>query len=364
MAKTKKILIDVAHSAHVHLFKNLARILQKDGNKILFTVRDKENSIYLLQKYAFEHIYLGRCYTKPSGKAKGLFEFGYKILSVAKKFKPDLLLSHGSISAAVAAFFMRRPHISLEDTGNLEQIWLYRPFTKAILSPSCLRINLGKNHINYKGYHELAYLHPKYFTPDKNVLDALKIPIKNKFAIIRFADHSPTHDRGYKGLLLDRKIKCIQEFSKYAKVYISSENRLPREVEKFRISIPPEKIHHALYYAGLVYTEGATMASEASILGTPAIYIDFKGRDYTREQEERYGAVFNFGGTLEDQERSILKGAELLKTLSVKEEWRKKREDILRDTIDVTAFLVWFIKEYPHSLEIARMNPECQFQIK
>lgn len=362
MAEARKILIDVSHSAHVHLFKNVARLLQNSGNKILFTVRNKEDSAYLLRKYAFEHIPLGGCYAGSLGKAKGFFEFGYKILSAARKFKADLLLSHGSVNAAVASFFMRRPHISLEDTGNLEQIWLYKPFTKAILSPSCLKVNLGRNHIRYKGYHELAYLHPKYFTPDGKVLDTMKASAKDRFAIVRFTDHSPTHDRGYKGLLSDRKIECVQELSKYARVYISSENKLPRELEKFRLNIPPEKIHHALYYAALVYTEGATIASEASILGTPAVYIDCKGRDYTREQEERYGSVFNFGGTSEDQKRSILKGAELLKAPAIKEEWGKKRDDILRDTIDVTALLTWFVKKYPNSLETARVNPDYQFQ--
>ena len=66
---------------------------------------------------------------------------------------------------------------------------------------------------------------------------------------------------------------------------------------KFQIPCPPEKIHHALYYADLFYGESPTMASEAACLGTPARYIDHKGRGYTDEQERKYGLVFNFKNT-------------------------------------------------------------------
>ena len=50
----------------------------------------------------------------------------------------------------------------------------------------------------------------------------------------------------------------------------------------------------AIASASLLYGESATMASEAAVLGVPAIYLDNTGRCYTREEEEKYGLVFNF----------------------------------------------------------------------
>jgi len=76
-------------------------------------------------------------------------------------------------------------------------------------------------------------------------------------------------------------------------VFITSEKQLPEELEKFRLKLPPEDIHHLIYYATLLYGESSTMSSEAAVLGTYSIYIDDEGRGYTDEEELKYGLVFN-----------------------------------------------------------------------
>ena len=43
-----RILIDIGHPAHVHLFKNFAWQMQEKGHKVLFTCREKEFEIDLL----------------------------------------------------------------------------------------------------------------------------------------------------------------------------------------------------------------------------------------------------------------------------------------------------------------------------
>ena len=80
----------------------------------------------------------------------------------------------------------------------------------------------------------------------------------------------------------------IKTLSKYAKVFISSEDSLPDEFRPWQISIPPEKMHDALAYATLFIGEGATMASECAVLGTPAIYVNSLQLGYLFE-EEKYG---------------------------------------------------------------------------
>ena len=47
--------------------------------------------------------------------------------------------------------------------------------------------------------------------------------------------------------------------------------------------------------------------------------------------------------------RSIQKGLELLTTAGVKEEWAHRRQKMLDDKIDVTAFLVWFVAGWAES---------------
>ena len=44
------------------------------------------------------------------------------------------------------------------------------------------------------------------------------------------------------------------------------------------------------------------------------------------------------------------KAVELAQMAGLKEEWNKKREKLLNDKIDVTAFIVGFIENYPESI--------------
>ena len=148
-----RILIDIGHPGHVHLFKNLAHRLEKDGAEILFTARDKEFELDLMRAEGFTFENFGKHYRSLPGKIWGLLKFDAKMIQAALKFRPDLFISHGSIYAAHAAFVMGKKHLSLEDSGNMEQILLYRRFTDAILTPDVLPEELGPKQIRYKGYH-------------------------------------------------------------------------------------------------------------------------------------------------------------------------------------------------------------------
>ena len=113
----------------------------------------------------------------------------------------------------------------------------------------------------------------------------------------------------------------------------------------------------------LTIGESATMASESALLGTPAIYMDEIGRGYT-DEEEKYGLVFNFKDPARDQERAIAKGTELLADPGTKETMRKNRRIFLQNKIDPTAFMVWFIENYPQSFQTMRDNPDYQYRFR
>lgn len=355
-----KILIDIGHPGHVHLFKNFALQMQKKGHKILFSCRDKEFEIYLLEKYGFEYRSFGKKYSSKFGKILGLIEFDFKEFMCGLKFKPDMFLSHGSMYAAHAAYLLHKPHISFEDTFNQEQVRLYKPFTKIILTGDYEHPSLGENEIRYKGYHELAYLHPNYFSPDKTVLEELSVKENEKYVIIRFVSWQATHDEGHKGIFFENKIKAVKEFEKYAKVFISSEAVLPKELEAYRIKIEPHRMHDALAFASLLFGESTTMAEECAMLGVPSCVIYKHKTYYTQHLENDYGLLFNYTLVESDQLKAIEKGIELVNTANLKEQWQEKRKRMLADTIDVTAFMVWFIENYPDSAEIMKKNPDYQ----
>ena len=55
-----RILIDIGHPAHIHLFKNFACRMQERGHKILFTCRDRECVLQLMRFYEFVYDNFGK----------------------------------------------------------------------------------------------------------------------------------------------------------------------------------------------------------------------------------------------------------------------------------------------------------------
>ena len=113
-----KVLIDIGHPAHVHLFKYLAREMTQKGHSFFFTVREGENQAKLLEEYGFPFITIGRKQNGLLRKFIGIITFSLKIYRVSLKFKPDLFISHGSMYAGYAALLTGKKHIALEDTGK------------------------------------------------------------------------------------------------------------------------------------------------------------------------------------------------------------------------------------------------------
>lgn len=335
-----KISIDINHPAHVHFFKNLIWNLKEKGHDVLITASDKDVTYALLDELKFQYVKMGSYGRTIFKKLLNIPLMDAKMLAAVGKFGAECFVGLASVRAAHAAFFLGKKCFNFDDTenGTAEQK-LYLPFVTNVCSPSCYRNDLGVKQIRYDGYHELAYLHPNYFKPDPRELKSLGLNANERFVIMRFVSWQAVHDVGHQGLSLENRRKAVQECSRYARVLISSEAPLPPDLAAYQIKIPSAKIHHALYYAALLYGESATMASECAVLGTPAIYLDDIGRGYTDEEEKRYGLVFNFKESLSDQARSIEKAVEILKQPQGKEFWRSKAQQLLKDKIDVTEWM-------------------------
>jgi uncharacterized protein len=357
-----RILIDIGHPGHVHLFRFFAREMLKKGHSVLFTCREKEFEIELLEAYGFDYISFGKKFSGLAGKMFGLFKFDFQELKTAASFKPDIFLSHGSPYAAHASWLMGKPHVSFEDTFNFEQIRLYKPFTDTILTGDYEHPLKSSKIIKYAGYHELAYLHPNRFTPDQSVLGQLGVKPGEKYVILRFVSWEATHDIGHSGISLENKLRAVREFERYGRVFISSENKLRSDLNKYKIHIRPERMHDAIAFSSLLFGESATMASEAAMLGVPAIFLDNTGRYYTNELQKKYKLCFNYTETEADQNRAIRKGIELLSNDCYKEKWERRKENMLNDKIDVTDFLIGLIENWPDSKNIVR-NKDKYFHV-
>ena len=355
-----KILIDIGHPAHVHYFRNFIGLMTQNGHEILVTSRDKEVTFDLLGKYNIPFVSRGKGGTGFLGKILYILKADVRLIRIGLHFKPDILLSFASTYAAHASFVLNKPHIAFDDTEHSRyEIFLYRPFTKVILNPQSFKTDFGKKQIRFRGFMELCYLHPKYFIPNHDILFQLKLKEAEPFILLRFVSWTAGHDVGEAGFSSGSKLSLVKKLSEHVKVFISSETRLPEELEKYRLPVSPEKLHDVLFYSTLYIGEGATTASECAMLGTPAIYVNSLSAG-TLEEQERLDLLFSF----RNSEGVLEKAIEILNTPEFKAENRHRRDNMLKCTIDVTAFMVWFVENYPDSFKVMKDNPDYQDRFK
>ena len=354
----KTILIDIGHPAHVHIFRNLSKLLDENNIKIVFSVRTKDNVKELLDHYGIEYWNYGH---ENIGLFSKVFGWVFKLNQLSKivrNNKPVLSISNSSFYLAQISRLKRVYNITLEDTGNSDQVLLYKSFTNLILSPSLLFKNLGGKQIKYPGIDELAYLHPKYFTPANSVLRRLNITHGEIFTIIRFVSHHSSHELYHNDSISDNdKIRIVEKILKYSKVFISSELSLPKELTKYKYPLPPETIHDAISFASLVFGESSTMSSEAAILGTPFVFLYPKSIDYTDSFENDYHLGFNFTGKDYNTDSALSKACEILEEKS-KTLYTERANKFISESIDVTALLFWLITNYPQSINRLKTDPK------
>ena len=346
-----KLLLDIGHPAHVHLFKNCIKNIE-NRSKIKITARNKESTLDLLDAFDLEYEVRGEIKRGILYKGLGILATNYKLYKIAKKFDPDILVGVHNPYIAHISKIIQKPSIIFTDTEDAKLAnWLTFPFATTICTPSCFLKDLGKKHVRYNGYHELAYLHPNYFKPDPSVLDDLNLSKDDKFIVLRFISWSASHDIGLRGI--KKASDMIKSLEVYGRIFITSERKLSPELEKYRITCSPEKIHSLLYYAQLYIGEGGTMATESAILGTPAIHIEANSKGVATgnfsgnflELRDKYDLLYFYP----DQEQALEKAVKILEDKNSKREWQRKREKLLRDKIDVTAWMTDFIERYPES---------------
>jgi uncharacterized protein len=350
--RTMKIIIDIGHPAHIHFFKNIISNLKSHGHEIIITARDTEIIKNLLKIYGFDFFILGKHGVGIWQKATGLVIKDFNLYKIAEKFKPDLLIGIGNEYISQIAFLINKPSIVFTDTEDAGLThFLTTPFASVMCTPIFFKKDFGEKHVRIRGYKEIAYLHPNYFSPCPR--EELSVSKDEKFIVVRFISWGAAHDRELIGINSDSKLDFIKILSQYRKVFITSEKPLEGELEKYRITISPDKMHSLLYYADLYIGEGGTMAAEAGILGTPAIHIESTSDGQATgetcgnflELRDKYGLIFFYPS----QNIALEKAIEILKNPNAKSEWQEKQQKLLSDVIDVTEWMTDFIERFPTS---------------
>ena len=332
-----RILFDIGHPKDVNVFRNVIKLLEKKGHDIKIVARAKENAEQLLNEYGLDYD-VCRYYNHISGKIIGILAIDIILYRIARKFKPDAFVSPASPYSAHVSRLLRKPHLAFPDTEIANfVIKLMLPFTDEIYTSSSFYLDLGKKHKRFDSYFELAYLHPKYFKPDKEVIK--KYELNDDYIILRLSALASHHDIGASGFSFrnENELKSyIEKLEEYGRVILISETNKWPLIKKYQLKIDPKDFHQLLFFAKMYIGEGATMASESAILGVPSIYVSSTRRGYLDELEAKYGLVFS----ISDKNKAFEKATELLKNNNIKNIWALKREKMIDEKLDPVDFMV------------------------
>lgn len=357
-----RILIDIAHPAHVHLFRNFYHEMRTRGHYLVVTVKELPQAKRLLEIFGIPYITLGNKSDAIAGKAANQLLYDWRMLKLVVRHRIDIGIG-SSITLPHVSVLTRMKSIMLDDDDDAVEPFVTRfghPFTDTVVSPDALRgKRKKKGTVFYPGYHELAYLHPARFTPDITVLKEAGLSPGEPYFVLRFNAFKAHHDRGVRGLDTAQKSELVSFLRNYGRVLITSEKEAEPEFRDCLITVSPEKIHSLISFSTMFIGDSQTMTSEAAVMGVPALRCNsFAGRLAIQEEEEkRFGLTYGF--TPDKFDLLMARVRELLESPGLREEWKKRRGKLLEDKIDVTSFMAWFVENYPRSRDISLTNPGC-----
>ena len=363
-----RILVQLGHPAHFHLYKNTIKNLEANNHKVFVLIKKKDILEELLINAGINYVNIlpkGRKDTK-FGIFSGVVKRFFSILKFSIANSIDLLTGSSTEVAQVGKLTGKRSIITGEDDAEVVPIFikLATPFVDSYLSPVvCNNGKLDDITVKYQSYHELAYLHPNHFNPDIKVVNKY-FYANTPYFILRFAKLNAHHDKGIQGINTEIAQRLIDILKPHGDIYITSERELEPQFEHYRIKINPLDMHHVMAFAQLYIGDSQTMAAESGVLGVPFVrFNDFVGRiGYLRELEDVY--ELGYGVKTNEVDRLYKVVSDLINMKNRKELFSERRQKMLSEKIDYAQFLTWFIENYPESARIMRENPDYQYRFK
>ena len=341
----------MGHPAHAHNFVYISKLLHQHGHSILFAVRQRETLVDLVQDFEFDHVIIKDNREKNSSFSvvKSILNREYEMFKIVKWFKPNLMAGTDIVITHVGKFFNIPSIILCDDDSAVVPLMsnMGFRFASSVIAPDICDIRpFNFKKVGYRGLQKLSYLHPNYFSPNKSLINN-SLDLNERYFIIRLVKLSAHHDKNIRGINNNILDSIIQLLKPYGRVYISSERFLPEKYHEYILSIDAKVIHHAMYFSDLLISDGQSMTVESCILGTPSIrYNDFVGRiSVLEELEHKYKLTF---GISPDKPDELLdKIEELVRIPNINIEWKKRKEKMLKEMIDVTSFVTSVLENFP-----------------
>jgi predicted glycosyltransferase/glycosyltransferase involved in cell wall biosynthesis len=352
----QKIAFDINHPADVHTFKNLIKLLKRDGHQILVTVRHSQCSTELLVENKIEFL------IRPSGH--GLIDRFRKVPEILhllkrqyQQFKPDLLIGGpGNLYVAQLGKFLNIPAFILDDTEHTKiQNILTFPFAKKIWTPECYYLNLGSKQVRFPGSKELAYLHPNHYqfnrenfkghlmrqleAEGKEWLKRELIRQTKPVILLRIVAWDASHDQFRRRLIdISRIFRALKQLGI---LIVSTGGKCVAEYAEHYIQLSAAYMHDLISFSDIVISEGATTAAEAAVLGKPTIYFNIFRLGYIDEYDKKFGLIKQ----VRTNDQVIHLTRKFINDPVILNEFAEKRKRILQEKQDVTLWMYNYLNK-------------------
>lgn len=363
-----KILIDINHPAHVHYFRNFIKLMEAKGHQFCVINRDSKMINQLLDYYGIAHTIRNKRPDKKGTFASMMNLLRMTLWCIRKSFsfRPDMYVGFANIPCAISSRLFRKPCVLLNDTEhNLISHKIYMPNCDAVLTPFYFETDLDKlvggkkiKQVRFNGYIEQLYLHSKDYRQNDNVLNELNVKPR-EYVIVRYIAYNAHHDKGIIPLSHGVRRQLVAEISLHYKVFVSLEEEFDMDFySQYLLNISPEKMHDLMAEAKFLITEGATMASEAFVLGVPYLYlnplkcgnIDYQCNHYPERCFQTTDAE-----EAKDDVKSLMQ-LECNQDIC--------RREVETETIRPTEYLCWFVENFPKSRTVMKENPDYQYKFR
>ncbi len=324
------ILFDLLHPADVNLFKNSIYNLSKDSYKVFLTYRQR-GVLDLIAKNElpeFDIVRLGVHRKNLLGKVFSIVQREVLAFRFLRRNKIRLVVCQG-LACGIACKLLGVKILHYDDDSEYRFTFLLGKWLSDIdVMPDFMPVN-GKNFLKYKGFKELAYLHPDYFTPNEGVLADYGLQANN-YVFIREISNVSVNYHNRQGLLPEI-VNYLKE--KNIKILLSIENKeLVNEFKESCIILkePIKHLYSLIYHSRFVISSGDTMAREACLLGNPCIYSG--GRIMQANKK-----FIDIGIMLKTEEiEQVYKTIDTMMDTSVKQRVRGEMVELIRNEFEDT----------------------------
>jgi len=348
-----KILVDLNHPVDVNFFKNAIRSWTTQHNcHVDITLQPRGKLVPILQSElpGFPFTSIGTFQKSMAAKVLMVAYRFPRFFNHVRRGGYDVVASFGGIGICHATFILRKPSVIFDD--DIEYgigFYPYKPFATRLVMPAQIPVN-GRNVIRYKGFKELAYLHPKYFNPDESALQEYGLKPREYVFVREVSKISMNYAHLKSGQLAT---VCAQLRTLGLKVVISLEDKSLKD--RFAphciiLQEPVKDIYSLMHFARLTISSGDTMARESCLTGTPVIYTGGRYMSVNTELKKK-GIFFE-----PDGENRIMNLVGMITEQNVKERTQDiVRQALLNEWEDTTEVIVnnvlGAVKKYQTSKE-------------